>query len=40
MPSVTGRAMQVPSTGGTFELVKEEFPAESGLGQVRIKVQA
>ena len=39
MPTVTGRAMQVPAAGGAFELVKKEFP-EPGPGQVRIKVQA
>ncbi len=39
MPTVTGRAMQVPSAGGAFQLVQKEFP-EPGLGQVRIRVQA
>jgi D-arabinose 1-dehydrogenase-like Zn-dependent alcohol dehydrogenase len=39
MPTVTGRAMQVPSAGGAFELIKKEFP-EPGPGQVRIRVQA
>ncbi|MGA2851291.1 MAG: alcohol dehydrogenase [Terracidiphilus sp.] len=39
MPSVTGRAMQVPAAGGAFELVQKEFP-EPGPGHVRIRVQA
>ncbi len=39
MPSVTGRAVQVPSAKGAFELVQKEFP-EPGPGQVRIRVQA
>ena len=39
MPSVTGRAVQVPAAGGAFELVQKEFP-EPGPGHVRIRVQA
>jgi Zn-dependent alcohol dehydrogenases len=39
MSTVTGRAMQVPSAGGTFQLVQKEFP-EPAPGQVRIRVQA
>ncbi len=39
MSTVTGRAMQVPSAGGAFQLVQKEFP-EPGPGQVRIRVQA
>jgi D-arabinose 1-dehydrogenase-like Zn-dependent alcohol dehydrogenase len=39
MPSVTGRAVQVPAAGGTFEVVQREFP-EPGPGHVRIRVQA
>jgi D-arabinose 1-dehydrogenase-like Zn-dependent alcohol dehydrogenase len=39
MPTITGRAMQVPSAGEAFELIKKEFP-EPGPGQVRIRVQA
>ncbi|MGA2808097.1 MAG: alcohol dehydrogenase [Terracidiphilus sp.] len=39
MPSVTGRAMQVPAAGGAFELVQKQFP-EPGPGHVRIRVQA
>lgn len=39
MPSVTGRAVQVPAAGGTFEMVQREFP-EPGPGYVRIRVQA
>jgi D-arabinose 1-dehydrogenase-like Zn-dependent alcohol dehydrogenase len=39
MPSVSGRAFQVTSAGGPFELVQREFP-EPGPGQVRIRVQA
>jgi D-arabinose 1-dehydrogenase-like Zn-dependent alcohol dehydrogenase len=39
MPSVTGRAVQVPAAGGAFEVVKREFP-EPGPGHVRIRVQA
>lgn len=39
MPTVTGRAMQVPAAGGAFELVQKEFP-DPGPGQVRIRVQA
>jgi len=39
MPSVTGRAFQVASAGGPFELVQREFPSP-GPGQVRIRVQA
>jgi D-arabinose 1-dehydrogenase-like Zn-dependent alcohol dehydrogenase len=39
MPSVTGRAVQVPAAGGTFEVVEREFP-EPGPGHVRIRVQA
>jgi D-arabinose 1-dehydrogenase-like Zn-dependent alcohol dehydrogenase len=39
MPSVQGRAVQVPSAKAPFELVQKEFP-EPGPGQVRIRVQA
>jgi len=39
MPSVSGRAVQVPVAGGAFEVVQREFP-EPGPGQVRIRVQA
>jgi len=39
MPTVTGRAMQVPAVGGAFQLVQKTFP-EPGPGQVRIRVQA
>jgi D-arabinose 1-dehydrogenase-like Zn-dependent alcohol dehydrogenase len=39
MPSVSGRAFQVTSAGGPFELVHREFP-EPGPGHVRIRVQA
>jgi len=39
MPSVTGRAIQVPAAGGAFEVVQREFP-DPGPGHVRIRVQA
>jgi D-arabinose 1-dehydrogenase-like Zn-dependent alcohol dehydrogenase len=39
MPSVQGRAVQVPSPHAPFELIQKEFP-EPGPGQVRIRVQA
>jgi len=39
MPSVKGRAMQVPAAGGAFQLVEKEFP-DPGPGQVRIRVHA
>jgi len=39
MPTVKGRAMQVTSAGGDFQLVQREFP-EPGPGHVRIRVQA
>ena len=39
MPTVNGRAMQVPSPKGAFELVQKEFPGP-GPGQVRIRVHA
>jgi D-arabinose 1-dehydrogenase-like Zn-dependent alcohol dehydrogenase len=39
MPSVFGRAVQVPAAGGAFEIVEREFP-EPGPGKVRIRVQA
>ncbi len=39
MPKVTGRAMQVPSVGGAFQLVEKEFP-DPGPGQVRVHIQA
>ena len=39
MPSVTGRAVQVPAAGGEFQLVQKEYP-DPGPGQVRIRVQA
>jgi len=39
MPSVSGRAFQVASAGGPFELVQREFPSP-GAGHVRIRVQA
>ena len=37
MPSVSGRAFQVASAGGPFELVQKEFPSP-GPGYVRIRV--
>ncbi len=39
MPTVTGRAVQVPSANAPFEVVQREFP-EPGPGHVRIRVQA
>jgi D-arabinose 1-dehydrogenase-like Zn-dependent alcohol dehydrogenase len=39
MPTVTGRAMQVPAAGGAFELIQKQFP-DPGPGHVRIRVQA
>jgi D-arabinose 1-dehydrogenase-like Zn-dependent alcohol dehydrogenase len=39
MPTVTGRAFQVASAGGPFELVQREYPSP-GPGHVRIRVQA
>jgi D-arabinose 1-dehydrogenase-like Zn-dependent alcohol dehydrogenase len=39
MPSVSGRAMQVPAAGRAFELIQKQFP-EPGPGHVRIRVQA
>ena len=39
MPTVKGRAAQVPSPKAAFELVEKEFP-EPGPGQARIRVQA
>jgi D-arabinose 1-dehydrogenase-like Zn-dependent alcohol dehydrogenase len=39
MSSVTGRAMQVPTAGGAFQLVQKQFP-DPGPGHVRIRVQA
>lgn len=39
MPTVTGRAVQVSSAGGDFQLVQKEFP-EPPAGHVRIRVQA
>jgi D-arabinose 1-dehydrogenase-like Zn-dependent alcohol dehydrogenase len=39
MPTVTGRAFQVASAGGPFELIQREFPSP-GPGHVRIRVQA
>lgn len=39
MPSVTGRAMQVPAAGGAFQLVQKQYP-DPGPGQVRIRIQA
>ena len=39
MPTVKGRAMQVPAAGGAFQLVEKEFP-EPAAGQVRIRVHA
>ncbi len=39
MPTVSGRAVQVPKAGGAFEVVQREFP-EPGPGHVRIRVQA
>lgn len=39
MPTVSGRAFQVTSAGGPFELVQREFP-EPDPGHVRIRVQA
>lgn len=39
MPSVKGRAFQVVSAGGAFELVERDFPSPSP-GHVRVRVQA
>ena len=39
MPPVTGRAMQIPASGGKIELVQKQCP-DPGPGQVRIRVQA
>lgn len=39
MPTVKGRAVQIPAAGGDFQLVQKEFP-EPAAGQVRIRVQA
>ncbi|MGB7265408.1 MAG: alcohol dehydrogenase [Terracidiphilus sp.] len=39
MPSVTGRAVQVPAAGGAFQLIQKEYP-DPGPGHVRIRVQA
>ena len=39
MPSITGRAVQVPAAGGAFQIVQREYP-EPGPGHVRIRVQA
>jgi D-arabinose 1-dehydrogenase-like Zn-dependent alcohol dehydrogenase len=39
MPPVTGRAVQVATPGGAFELIQKEFPAP-GPGHVRIRVHA
>ncbi len=39
MPTVTGRAVQVPAANGAFELVQREYP-DPGPGKVRIRVQA
>jgi D-arabinose 1-dehydrogenase-like Zn-dependent alcohol dehydrogenase len=39
MPTVSGRAMQIPAAGGRFELVQKQYP-DPGPGQVRIRVQA
>ncbi len=39
MPTVKGRAMQVPAAGGAFQLIEKEF-ADPGPGQVRIRVHA
>jgi D-arabinose 1-dehydrogenase-like Zn-dependent alcohol dehydrogenase len=39
MSSITGRAMQVPTAGGAFQLVQKQFP-DPGPGHVRIRVQA
>ena len=39
MPSVTGRAVEVPAVGGDFQVVQREFP-EPGPGHVRIRVRA
>jgi D-arabinose 1-dehydrogenase-like Zn-dependent alcohol dehydrogenase len=39
MPSVKGRAAQVPSPHAAFELIEKEFP-EPGPGHVRIRIQA
>jgi len=39
MSTVTGRSMQVPAAGGTFQLIQKQFP-EPGPDQVRIRVQA
>ncbi len=39
MPSVTGRAVQVPAAHAAFETIEKEYP-EPGPGRVRIRVQA
>jgi D-arabinose 1-dehydrogenase-like Zn-dependent alcohol dehydrogenase len=39
MPSVRGRAVQVPAAKSDFELIEKEF-SEPGPGHVRIRVQA
>ena len=39
MPTVTGRAVQVPNVNGELQLVQKQFP-DPGPGQVRIRVQA
>jgi D-arabinose 1-dehydrogenase-like Zn-dependent alcohol dehydrogenase len=39
MPSVQGRAVQVPSAKAAFEIVQKVFP-EPGPGHVRIRIQA
>ena len=39
MPTVQGRAVQVPSAHAEFALIQRDFP-EPGPGQVRIRVQA
>jgi len=39
MPSVKGRAAQVPTPNAPFEIVEKEFP-EPGPGHVRIRIQA
>jgi D-arabinose 1-dehydrogenase-like Zn-dependent alcohol dehydrogenase len=39
MSTVTGRAMQISSAGGAFQLIQKQFP-DPGPGHVRIRVHA
>ena len=39
MPTVKGRAMQVPAAGGAIQIIDKEFP-DPDTGQVRIRVHA